>query len=78
MNGGGLMIYARDGMPSKKSAKHHPSENIEAAFIELNFWKCKWLLCAKYCSSFQNHNYVFDNVDKDLDIYSTYNRATPA
>ena len=31
------MIYARDGMPSKKSAKHHPSENIEAAFIELNF-----------------------------------------
>ena len=37
MNGGGLMIYARDVMPSKKLAKHNPSEDIEAAFIELNF-----------------------------------------
>ena len=78
MNGGGLMIYARDVMPSKKLAKHNPSEDIEAAFTELNFWKCKWLLWTKYCSSFQNHDYVFDNVDKDLDVYSTYKRVAPA
>ena len=56
----------------------NPSEDIEAAFIELNFWKCKWLLWTKYCSSFQNHDYVFDNVDKGLDVYSTYKRVAPA
>ena len=32
------MIYARDVMPSKKLAKHNPSEDIEAAF-DIEFLK---------------------------------------
>ena len=47
-NGGGLMIYVRDDTPSKMLAKHNLPEDIEAVFIELNFRKCKWLLCATY------------------------------
>ena len=33
MNGGGLMIYARDVMPSKKLAKHNPSEEVKLLLL---------------------------------------------
>ena len=74
-NGGGLMIYVRDDIPSKMLTKHNLPEDIEAAFIELNFRKCKWLLCATYRAPSQNHNYFFDNIDKCLVVYSTYERV---
>ena len=77
-NGGGLMIYVRDDIPSKMLTKHNLPEDIEAAFIELNFRKCKWLLCATYRAPSQNHNYFFDNIDKGLDVYSTYERVALA
>ena len=38
------MIYVRGDIPSKMLTKHNLSEDIEVAFIELNFRKCKWLL----------------------------------
>ena len=77
-NGGGLVIYVRDDIPSKISTKHYLSEDIEAAFIEMNFPKCKWLLCATYRARSQNHNYFFDNIDKSLDVYSTHKRVVLA
>ena len=46
--GGGYMIYVRDDILSKMLAKHNLPEDIEAAFIELNFRKCKSLLCGTY------------------------------
>ena len=72
------MIYVRDDIPSKKVTKHNLPEDIEAAFIELNFGKCKWVLCPTYCVPSLNHNYCFDNTDKGLDMYSTYERVAPA
>ena len=77
-NGGGLMIYVGYDMPSKMVTKHNLPEDIEAAFIELNFRKCKWLLCATYRAPYQNHNYFFHNVDKCLDVHSTYKRVVVA
>ena len=74
-NGGGLMIYVRDEISSKMLTKHNLPEDIEAAFIELNFRKCKWLLCATYGAPSQNHNYFFDDIYKYLDVYSTYERV---
>ena len=70
-NGGGLMIYVRNDIPSKMLIKHDLPEDIKAAFIELNFRKCKWL----YRAPSQNHNYFFDNIDKGLDVYSTYEKV---
>ena len=77
-NGGGLMIYVQDGIPSKMLTKQNLPEDIEAACIELNFRKCKWLLCATYRAPSQNHNYFFDDIDEGLDLYSTYERVTLA
>ena len=44
-------------------------------FIELNFRKCKWLLCGPYHSSSQKDQYFFDNIDKCLDVYSIYEKV---
>ena len=77
-NGGGLMIYVRDDIPSKMLTKHNFPEDTEAAFIELNFRKRRWLLCATYRAPSQNYNYFFDNIDKGLDVYSTYKRVALA
>ena len=74
----GLMIYVWDDTPSKMLTKHNLPEDIEAAFIELNFCKCKWLLCTTYRAPSQNHNYFFNNIDKCLDVYSTYERVALA
>ena len=52
-------------------------KDIEALFIELNFRKCKWLLCGLYHPLSQKDQYFFDNIDKTLDIYSTYEKVIP-
>ena len=72
------MIYVRDDIPSKMLTKHNIPEDTEAAFIKLNFRKCKWLLYATYRAPSQNHNGFFDNIDKCLDVYSTYERVALA
>ena len=70
-----LTIFFLISTLAKMLTKHNLPEDIEAAFIELNFRKCKWLLCATYRAPSQNHNYFFDNIDKCLDVYSTYERV---
>ena len=62
----------QDDIGSKMLTKHNLTEDTEAAFIELNFRKCMWLLCATYRAPTQNHDYFFDNIDKCLDVYSAY------
>ena len=64
------MIYVRGDIRSKILMEHNFPEDIEAAFTELNFLKCKWLLCATYRPPSKNRNYFFDNIDKGLGVYS--------
>ena len=40
-NGGGVIIYAREDITRKILTKHLLTTDIEAAFIALNFRKCK-------------------------------------
>ena len=42
-NGGGVIIYVREDIPSKILTNHVLPTDIEALFIELNFRKRKWL-----------------------------------
>ena len=69
-NGGGIMIYIRDDIPSKLLTKHVFSDDIEGLFVELNFRKSKWLLMGAYHSPSQSDSYFFEHLDKALDIYS--------
>ena len=71
-NGGGIIIYIREDISSKIGTKH-----IETLFIELNFRKCKWLLCGLYHLPSQKDQYFFDNIDKALDVYLTHEKVIP-
>ena len=51
---------------------------MEAAFIEMNFCKCKRLLCETYRTPSQSLSYFFDNIDKGFDVYSTFQRVALA
>ena len=72
------MIYVKDDIPSKILTKYNFTEDVEAVFIEINFWRCQRLLCGTYCLPSQNDNYFFDSIDKSLVVYSIYEKVTLA
>ena len=47
-NGGGVIIYVREDIPSKILEKHKLPQDVEGMFVELNFRKIKWLLFGAY------------------------------
>ena len=47
-NGGGVMIFVKEDMPSKLLTKHNFPRDVEGLFVELNFRESKWLLCGTY------------------------------
>ena len=49
-NGGDVIIYVREDMPSKILEKHKLPQDVEGMFVELNFRKIKWLLFGTYRS----------------------------
>ncbi len=78
-NGGGVMIYVREDIPSKELNSHNfPNVifnmgdsvgPIEGIFLEINFRKCKWLLFGTYHRPSQNKTYYLDKITHALDIY---------
>ena len=74
-NGGGIVIYVREDMTSKMLTKHKFPYDTEALFVEIYFQKCKWLLCGLYHPPSQSDQYFYDNLDKALDVYSTYEKV---
>ena len=73
-NGGGVIIYVREDIPSKILRKHFFPNDIEGIFVEINFRKSKWLLCGTYHPPSQSDQYYFDNIDKALDVYCQYEK----
>ena len=44
-NGGGILLYIRDDIPSRLLSNSNKTESI---FAEVNFRKKKWLICVSY------------------------------
>ena len=63
-NGGGVMIYIRDDIPSRLLSEHVFPSDIEGLFIELNFRKYKWLLLGTYHPLSKSDQYYFNKLDK--------------
>ena len=74
-NGSGIIIYIREDIPSKIVTKHCFPKDIAALFIKLNFRKCIWLLCGLYYLQSQKGQNFLDDIDKALDVYSTYEKV---
>ena len=49
-NGGGVLVYVREGIPSKELGKHTFTRDIEGIFIEINLRKTKFLFFRGYRS----------------------------
>ena len=69
-NGGGLLIYIREDIPSKQLFDYSLPDDIEGLFIELNFRKSKWLLGGIYHPPSQDDNYFFRCIARALDAYN--------
>ena len=69
-NGGGVMIFVREELPSKKLLKHTFPNDIEALVVEINLRKTKFLLLGGYRPPSQSQNYFFDSITNALDVYA--------
>ena len=68
-NGGGILIYVREDIPTKQLFKHNFPSDIEGIFVEINLRKTKWLLFGTYHPPSQTDNYYFESITRALDIY---------
>ena len=68
-NGGGVLIYVREDIPSKPLTDHKLSHDIEGIFVELNLRKNKWLLFGSYHPLSQSDEYLLNRVKNGLDSY---------
>ena len=66
-NGGEIMIFIHDDIPSRVLTKHVFPDDSEGLLIEPNFKKTKWLLFGTYHPPTQSDSYYFNNLDKALD-----------
>ena len=77
-NGGGVMIYIREDIPSNILSKHNVHEKVEAIFVEINLRKNKFLLVGTYHSSSASHGtsdaIFFEQIGFALDVYSGYDK----
>ena len=74
-DGGGVMIFVRDDIPSKEIKISFLPSDIECLFIEINIRKTKWLIVGCYHPPSQNNNYFFYNLSKALDsLNSNYEK----
>ena len=70
-NGGGLLLYVREGNPCKILNEYIPEKSIEYFFVESNFRSGKWLLS---CSYNPNTNSIGDCLHcfgRRMDFYSS-------
>ena len=68
-NGGGLLLYVREGVPS---ALLKTDSEIEAFYVELTIRKKKWLLC---CSYNPNKNFIMKHCK--YNIFNTFRTNGP-
>ena len=69
--GGGLLLYIREGIPSKLLNSYTANSEIENMFIEINTRSKKWLVSCSYnpnISKIQNH---LKYLSMGLDFYSS-------
>ena len=77
-DGGGVLIYVRDDIPSKLLSKHNFTKNVEGLFLEVNLRKSKLLFFAGYRSDHEVHGLsksdFLEQISFALDKYSSYDK----
>ena len=69
-NGGGILLYIRDDVPSRILLNWNKTESV---FAEINFRKKKWLICASFNPHKRNISNYLHHFGKVLDSYKGNN-----
>ena len=69
-NGGGIMLYIREGIPSRLIEKKLRNNN-EYFFVDNNLRKKKWLLCCSYNPHKNSISTHIDFLRRELDLHSS-------
>ena len=68
-NGGGILLYVRDDIPSRLLTDYKIKDNRELFFVEVNIGKKKWLLGCSYNPHKNNMSNHLHHLNKGLDVY---------
>ena len=68
-NGGGVIIYVRNDIPSRELKAHPPTINLEGIFFEINLKKSKWLVFGGYNPQKDNISNFMNQLGPCLDHY---------
>ena len=78
-DGGGVLIYVREDIPSKLLKKHNFTQYVEGMFVEINLRKTKLLLFGGYRSEHLQYGLsktdFLEQVRFGLDKYSSYEKV---
>ena len=78
-NGGGIMIFVREDIPSLEKTNHTLPHNVEAIFVEINLRKSKFLLIGTYHSTNKDYgtsDAIFLNgIGDAMDVYTCYDKG---
>ena len=78
-DGGGVMIYVREDIPSKELSKHNFTKYVEGLFVEINLRKTKVLFFGGYRSEHQTYGLTKDDFLEQLgfalDKYCNYDKV---
>ena len=69
-NGGGIMLYIREDIPSRLIEKKLRN-NSEYFFVEINLRKKRWLLCCSYNPHKNSISTHIDFLRRELDLHSS-------
>ena len=70
--GGGLILYIREDIPSKRLNRVNSPNICECFFVEINLGKKKWLLGNFYNPSKNKINANLSHLSKELDHYTRF------
>ena len=77
--GGGVLVYVREDIPSKQLTKHTFTKNVEGLFLEINLRKTKLLFFGGYRSDHEVYGLskadFLNQLSFALDKYSSYERT---
>ena len=68
-NGGGTLLYVKDGISSCLLTEYKSQDNTERPLIEINIRKKKWLFCCSYNPNKNNISKPLHCLSKGLDTY---------
>ena len=68
-DGGGVLLYVRDDIPSRLLTDYKIKDNVELFFVEVHIRKKKWLLSCSYNPHKSNISNHLHHLNKGLDVY---------